>query len=323
MVVQTKIVKLLRFAWNANRIDLFEFGNSATPVQFYFVRGDLIAFRFPLEAVSGTVKESLYILNNANLDHHKKRRAALSIEKIDDTYLVDKTTFDRWLNVLNTRIALGFDYVTAPTVSERETDSTGRNVLITFNKAMLPPQDLSEFKVVINGGVPVTPIMGAIADEVTQKQFQFLLPESATIKSGDTVTIAYTAGTVLAADGGVLASFTAAAVTDKVLIPEVVSIETDATGEKIQITFTKTMAAPGSNAEDDFSILIEGGTAFAPTSVTAHATDTKIIELNLATADAIVAADSVTLSYDGETIKSSDNGVLVAFTDFPVKNNVT
>lgn len=215
-VTDKKAVQLLKFAWRANRIGLFQFGDNERPIQFYFVRGDLVAFRFPLEATSGTIEESLYILNNDNLDHTKKRRAVLSIEKLVDTRIVDQETFDKALNVLNTRCALGFDYVPAPTVSTKATDETGGVIELTFSKAMLGPQDPAEFSVVINDGNPVIPIDAAILDEGTNKKFGLTLPEDSIVENGDVVTITYTRGTVLAGDGGVLASFADASVTNNV-----------------------------------------------------------------------------------------------------------
>lgn len=317
------LVQLLKFAWRTNRIGTFQFGNTEHPIQFYFVREDLVAFKFPIEISSGMFETLLYILRNEDLDHDKKRRAVLSIEHIENSFVVNKETFDTMLSVLNARYARGIGYITGPTLVTKTTNGEGTAIEFTFDKSVILPQSPDEFSIVINTESPINPVSVEILDPDTNKEFGLNLPEGVQIKSGDVVTVSYTWGTVFGTDGSVLASFSDVPVTDNVLIPEVTGIETNTDGDIIQISFTKAMGTPGANAEDDFSIVVEGKPAFTPISVTNHATDTKIIELTLDVGNVIVATDVITLSYDGDSIRSTDGGVLQPFYGKIVENNVT
>lgn len=319
-----KTIQLLKFAWRANRLNMVEFGNKDTPIRLYFVRDDLVAFQFPLEAVNGTVEESLYILNNANLEHHKKRRAVTSIEEIDDTYVVDKKTFEAMFQMLSARIGLASGYIAAPTVSSRESDTTGENIIITFNKAMLRPFSTSEFSITLNGGTPFHPVAVGIQNPGTDTKYSLKLPTLLTIKNGDTITVAYTRGSVLAADGGVLASFAASPVVDNTIVPEYVDAVTSVDGDSIEIEFSMAMDTPGDDAATDFTILVNNDeTGFSPETVTNHSSNTKILVLGIETGKEFVSTDEILLNYVGESIKSTKNGKLKDLIRKEVENNVT
>ena len=320
-----KTIQLLKFAWRANRLNMVEFGNKDTPIRLYFVRDDLVAFQFPLEAVNGTVEESLYILNNANLEHHKKRRAVTSIEEIDDTYVVDKKTFEAMFQMLSARIGLASGFIAAPTVSSRESDTTGENIIITFNKAMLQPFSTSEFSITLNGGTPFHPVAVGIQNPGTDTKYNLKLPILLPIKNGDTITVAYTRGSVLAADGGVLASFAASPVVDNTIVPEYVDAVTDVDGTSIEIEFSMAMDTPGVDAATDFTILVNGddATGFSPETVTNHSTNTKILVLGIETGKEFISTDEILLNYVGESIKSTKNGKLKDLIRKEVENNVT
>jgi len=161
-----------------------EFGDKDTPIRLYFVRDDLVAFQFPLEAVNGTVEESLYILNNANLEHHKKRRAVTSIEEIDDTYVVDKKTFEAMFQMLSARIGLASGFIAAPTVSSLDSDTTGENIIITFSKRCLQPFSTSEFSITLNGGTPFHPVAVEIQNPGTDTKYNLKLRPSYQLRTG-------------------------------------------------------------------------------------------------------------------------------------------
>lgn len=319
-----KTIQLLKFAWRANRLNMVEFGNKDTPIRLYFVRDDLVAFQFPLEAVKGTVEESLYILNNANLEHHKKRRAVTSIEEIDDTYVVDKKTFEAMFQMLSARIELASGFIAAPTVSSRELDTARENIIITFNKAMLQPFSTSEFSITLNGGTPFHPVAVGIQNPGTDTKYSLKLPIFLPIENGDTITVAYTRGSVLAADGGVLASFSASPVVDNTIVPEYVNAATSVDGESIEIEFSMAMDTPGEGATADFTILVNGDeNGFSPETVTNHSTNTKILVLGIETGKEFVSTDEILLNYAGESIKSTKNGKLKDLIRKEVENNVT
>lgn len=322
-ITEKRVIQLLKFAWKSNRINLFQFGDEIHPIQFYFVRGDLVAFRFPIEIEPGTFEESLYILRNEDLNHSKKRRAVLSIEKIENTHIVDSIKFDKMLNLLNTRCALGLNYIEAPEIESITTDSAGEKIIITFNKSMLKPQDPGEFIVIINEETNVTPVGAEFIDGDTATVLGLILPEDSKIKSSDTVEIVYERGSVISVDYGVLTSFGPIEVTNAVLIPELIGAETNAAGTAINLTFSKTMDNPGANAETDFEVKVNGSQTFVIEKVEKHTTNGEIIIITLDESNTFEPTDVISLSYSGTSIKSADGGFLQPFDDYLVTNNVT
>lgn len=105
--------------------------------------------------------------------------------------------------------------VPPPTFVSAATSTDGATVTITFSKAMADPSGKhAQFTVTVAGsGDAVT---AAALNAATTK---IDLTLTTAVTSGQTVTVAYTAGTVVAADTGVLASFTAQAVTNNAVAP--------------------------------------------------------------------------------------------------------
>ncbi len=113
----------------------------------------------------------------------------------------------------------------APTINGAETNVTGSIITITFNKAMANPSgDEGQFNYQINGGANQAFSVSALhpGDSTSID----LTTSGTAIAYGDAVTVNYTAGTVVAEDGGVLASFVGQSVVNSMPAPTSTPTET-------------------------------------------------------------------------------------------------
>jgi uncharacterized repeat protein (TIGR02059 family) len=198
------------------------------------------------------------------------------------------------------------------------TDIAGSTITITFSKNMANPfGKQAEFSYRIGPGSAQS--FSAAALNVNNTKID-LTCSGTPIAYGDAVTVSYTKGTVLAADGGVLESFTDQPVTNNMIQPPLfVSAVTDIAGTTITTTFSKNMADPfGKQAE--FSYKVNGGLGQSFSAAVLNPDNTKI-DLTCSGA-AIVFNDIVTVSYTKGTVLAADGGVLASFTDQPVTNNL-
>jgi len=112
-----------------------------------------------------------------------------------------------------------------PTFVSAATNVAGTVITITFNKAMANPATKHgefSFKIGAAGRTFSAAALNATTTKID------LTVSGAAIAGGDTVTVSYTAGSVTAADDGVLASFTDQPVTN--YLPALVKVETAADG---------------------------------------------------------------------------------------------
>ena len=106
----------------------------------------------------------------------------------------------------------------APTVVGAATNAAGTVITITFSKNMADPAGKhDEFKYQIGGGADQNFSAAALNADNTKVD---LTCAGTAIAYGNTVTVSYTKGTVLATDSGVLESFTNQAVTNNMPSPE-------------------------------------------------------------------------------------------------------
>jgi len=200
--------------------------------------------------------------------------------------------------------------ITSPSFVSAATNAAGTVVTITFNKPMADPTGKhGQFAV----HVGVTPVTVTAAAPNGSNQIDLTLATPVAI--GQTVTVAYTAGTVTSTDAGVLASFAAQPVTNAVpTAPVFVSATTNAAGTIVTVTFDKPMADPA-NTHGQFAVHV-GAT---PVTVTAAALNgSNRIDLTLAAPVAI--GQTVTVAYTAGTVTSVDAGVLASFAAQPVTN---
>jgi PKD repeat protein len=129
-------------------------------------------------------------------------------------------TYDIRLTANNTfgpNTSIKYSYITVippvpPTFVSAATNTAGNVITITFNKAMANPAGKNgQFGYRINGGALQTFSAAALNADTTKID---LTTSGIAIAGGNTVTVSYTAGTVLAADNGVLATFTNQPVTN-------------------------------------------------------------------------------------------------------------
>jgi len=105
----------------------------------------------------------------------------------------------------------------APTLVGAETDEAGTTISLYFDKAMAnPASQHGQFAYRIDGGDAQSFSTAALDGDYTRIN---LTVEGTAIAYGDTVTISYTAGDLVAADGGALGSFAGQPVTNNVTPP--------------------------------------------------------------------------------------------------------
>ncbi|MBB6673782.1 SwmB domain-containing protein [Cohnella nanjingensis] len=197
------------------------------------------------------------------------------------------------------------------------TDAAGSIVTVTFDKPMADPTGSHvSFKVNVNG----KPVLVSAA-ALNAAQYKIDLTLGTPVKKGQSVTVAYTAGSVTSADTGQLASFAAYKVTNAVMVesPEFVSAETNETGTIITVTFDKPMANPA-GMHSNFSVKADGQPNFLKA---AALNGTNKIDLTLATP--VRGGQSVTVSYVYTIgkVAAADKGLLASFAEHPVMNKVT
>lgn len=194
----------------------------------------------------------------------------------------------------------------APTVVSAATSIDGSKVLLTFTKAMADPSGKqAEFAVTAGGSVDIVTAASLGADP---KVIELTL--ATPVAYGQAVTVSYTAGTVTAADTGVLASFGPWTVTNNVPAPPTLSFaSTTIDGTKVLMQFTKAMADPtGKHAQ--FAVTVAGAND-PVTAAALKAGDATVIELTLATP--AQAAQAVKVAYTAGTVTSADGGILAGF----------
>jgi|GEM_PF-354835 len=227
--------------------------------------------------------------------------------------------FFMMINMLVVNLPVYAEASVAPTLISAGTDATGAVIEAKFDKAMADPSSSKDQFTVNNGTAdPVTAATLKTGDATV-----IVLTLTNAIQYGQTVTIAYTAGTVTSADTGSLAAFTAHNVINNV--PQSVTIEapilasasTNADGTQIEVKFSKVMADPtGKQAQ----FTVNNGTADPVTAAAPKTGDATVIVLTLT--NAIQYGQTVTVAYSSGTVASADTGTLATFTAQTVTNNV-
>ncbi len=208
--------------------------------------------------------------------------------------------------------------VPGPTFVSATTDSAGANITITFSRDMADPAGKqAQFKYQINGGADQG--FSAAERPINEATKIKLTRSGAAFTYADTITVSYTKGTVLSQDGGVLASFSARPVTNAMTTPPLfVSAITGEGwfGTALLVTFNQNMGSP---TKTEYKFKVNGGAEQSFTNAYIYGGPTLALQY---TAGAIIAGDTVTVSYTRGTQRSADGGVLESFTDQPVSNNI-
>ncbi len=209
----------------------------------------------------------------------------------------------------------------APTLDSASTNNEGTKIKLVFNKAMADPKEKhGEFSVSVNG--VDNPVTAAAADKNNDKGINLSL--STPVTGGETITVSYTRGSLLAVDGGVLANFTAQSVVNTLTpaapaAPILDSASTNNEGTKIKLVFTKAMADP-KEKHGEFSVSVNG----VDNPVTAAAADKNNDKgINLTLKTAVESGDTITVAYTEGSILSADGEALASFTAQSVVNTLT
>jgi uncharacterized repeat protein (TIGR02059 family) len=204
-----------------------------------------------------------------------------------------------------------------PTVVSAVTNVAGTVITVAFDKAMANPAGKqAQFKYQIGGGAD-QPFSSATLDADTTRIN--LTCSGTAIAFGNIVTLLYSSGTVAAADGGVLASFSGRAVTNNMMAPPTVaSAATNTEGTVITVTFSKAMADPaGKQGQFYYSIVPQGNYNF-----TAAALNPDNTKIDLMCETLVPNGHVIRVSYGPGTVTAADGGKLGNFYDQNVTNNV-
>ena len=204
-----------------------------------------------------------------------------------------------------------------PQLQSATTNSAGTVFILAFDKDMAnPAASVAQFTYKNATG---SHVFGTAALNATISMID--LTTTSPIVLGDVANVSYTSdGTVTAADGAILATFTDQPVDNNVPTPSVFSsAATNAAGNVFIITFDKPMANPaGLHAQFSF----KNATGLHVFSAAAlNGTSTSAIDLTTTTPLSVGDVANVSYTSDG-SVKADDGGVLATFTDQSVTNNV-
>jgi len=209
-----------------------------------------------------------------------------------------------------------------PTCSLFSTSYSGNEIHITFSKAMAIPSSLqaSQFTVFQNGkAVAVKQISrtGRLFDT-------YILTLESSVNYNDAVTVSYTAGSVVDANGGVLNSFTSKNVQNLTRkAPQVINAKTRADGEAIYVNFDRYID-PSTLVPSDFTISQSDDASQQIMAVNIKPGDldnTISKSIQLVVANTILdSTATITISYKKGALTGLYGGAVQSFNPIAVKN---
>jgi len=224
-----------------------------------------------------------------------------------------------------------YTYANPPVFDRAETNAAGNVFIVTFDKDMMldPTGTFGDFRYKINGAGSDLTFSAAAYNATTPTNID-LTPFGSYIAPGDVINISYTAGTVTAADAGILASFAYQdvlapfayhdVVNNMPKPPEFFSAETNSIGNVIIITFDKGMMDPTGNAGAFRYQNATGSHVFS--AIALNITDITNTRIDLTTITPVVYGDLVNVSYTPGSITAMDGSILAGFS-FADRKEVT
>lgn len=186
---------------------------------------------------------------------------------------------------------------------------TRRCICLTFNRAMASPVEAEgQFSVIVDGYREV--ISNAVRESGRPEKV-FLILDTA-VENGSSVTVSYSQGSLTAADGGLLASFSNLPVVrdNPPAGPALIRSNINPAGNEIALNFDKGMADPAGK-HGKFAVKADGN-VIGVSSVELSSIASRI---NLKLDRPVTAGQAVTVSYAFGGIMAADGGVLPPFTD--------
>jgi len=203
-----------------------------------------------------------------------------------------------------------------PQLQSATTNTAGTVFILAFDKDMAnPAASVARFTYKNATG---THVFSTAALNATISMID--LTTTTPLSLGDVANVSYTSdGTVTAADGAILATFTDQPVDNNVpTLPVFSSAATNAAGNVFILTFDKDMANPAASVAQ-FSFKNATGTHVFSTA----ALNATISKIDLTTTTPLSLGDVANVSYTSDgTVTAADGGVLATFTDQSVTNNV-
>jgi len=204
--------------------------------------------------------------------------------------------------------------VEPPTLVSAQTNTSGSQIELSFNKAMSDPVNKEQqFTVNATSTITIMQISLKAGDEKI-----IVLNLETNIAYGETVNVSYIEGDVSSTDEGLLDAFDNEFVQNNVAEPpQFVSAETDATGSIIELSFNKNMSDPTGNLAQ---FTVSNGINQTIENIVIKSGDLNIIVLTLQ--QSLGKQDAITVSYEKGTVQSTDGGQLESFIDKTVTNNI-
>lgn len=198
-----------------------------------------------------------------------------------------------------------------PTFLSAETSVNGKSIELSFDKNMADPSG-QESSFSLDISIAVTSVMLKSGNPQV-----LVLDLDERVHYGQSVTVSYMQGTVESEDGGLLGSFSESVINSVVQPPTLIVAQTNSDGDIVELQFDKPMEAPV-NSTSQFTV--NAGAAIAVMQINLKVGDEKTLVLNLD--NKIAFGEAVYISYVEGNISSTDGGLLDAFDNEPIQNNV-
>ena len=196
-----------------NKGKIISIGERFTKFTIYVIGTRIVA----VHRVLGTDDEKFFILNHKELRGTRKLRIINSLPDLENkTYRVSESEMQNQLEILALKTLSGLSTVVAPpTVTTYETDTEGKEIILTLDKDMRDPCCReSEFIVSIGEDVTISP-NSITLDGSNKKKITLGFPEG-TFEHDDDITMSYIMGSLLSEDLGILEVFEDQTVTNNV-----------------------------------------------------------------------------------------------------------
>jgi beta-xylosidase len=197
-------------------------------------------------------------------------------------------------------------------------DGDPNTVMLKLSVPVVLPETVTGFGISING----LPYAGSMAFSVSNTDSCVVLIKSAReLEKSDEITISYENGNLLTADSADLISFFNKPVENLLpgSAPHILSAQTTPDGSAIELLFNKSMSVPPDSVF--FSLSADSMGKIKPIDVAnIDSKPGNPFTIVIAPEEKIYAEYCVLVNYKGDSLKSTDNGILAPFFSFPVKN---
>ena len=221
--------------------------------------------------------------------------------------------------------------INPPVQTSAVTNADGTQIELTYDKAMADPSGKKDSysvkketmaSITSRGTRDVVNYQTIAMSKIEMKAGTanvYVLTLDSAIVNGEKITIDYTPGTIQSMDGGKLAGFIDATVTNRVPGAAPLVGAATATANSVLISFDKDLKGPPAEAKTQFSVQ-SGSVLKQIESVTRTASDTYTISLK--TGQEIAYGETVLISYTKGTVQAQNEAYLESFAGIGAENSV-